>query len=482
MLHPPEPTVTALISTAAAESPLDKELAARYAPVIRFDAREPFLPAVVGYTVFRSGSDSPSFPRRIELAKAGQPPAALAIEYAVWWDWDIQHLYELEHIWIYLDDRGEVVRAEASWHGVYHDLAVDGSLPLTGNRLTVLSEPGKHAFAPLRDWLDWRSNKTRESCTRHAGKGGVWVTPLFKGIIDVKTPQADRLVHSYLERYAFEPALEFSRIFPISPGILIPWPALFDWIPRRVAWWVAELERTIPPRQRRFLRIAHRGASACVPENTLAAIVKAAELGADLVELDVQSSAEGAPVIIHDLDLGRRTNGSGLVSRYTVDQLKQLDAGDGQTIPTLAEAITCCREQGLGLYLELKSGPVIPAVVDLLRAEDFIDHTIVASFRPDWLAFVKGLEPSLTTSVLFGAVNLDPVALARAVDARYVHPAWEDRAAEPHRLLTPAWLAHVRAAGLGIICWHEERPSEITALRQIGVDGICSNAPELLLV
>ena len=79
---------------------------------------------------------------------------------------------------------------------------------------------------------------------------------------------------------------------------------------------------------------------------------------------------------------------------------------------------------------------------------------------------------------LFGSVDIDAVALAQAAGAQYVHPAWENKAPEPHRLLTAEWLDRVRAAGLGIICWHEERPSEIAALRRLGVDGICSNAPD----
>ena len=70
--------------------------------------------------------------------------------------------------------------------------------------------------------------------------------------------------------------------------------------------------------------------------------------------------------------------------------------------------------------------------------------------------------------------------MAAATGARYVHPCWEHQAPEPHRLLTPAWLAAVRAAGLGVISWYEERASEIAALRRLGVDAICTNAPELL--
>ncbi len=458
----------------------ERALAARHAPVIQFDEREPFLPLVAGYTIFRTDADSPSFPRRIELRPPDQPPASLAIEYALWWDWDIGHLYELEHAWVYLDDNERVVRAEASWHGTYHDMAVDGVLQLANQRVQLYSEPGKHAFAPITGWLEARSSHTRRSCGRLAGAGGVHVTPLFEGIITSKTPMADRLVHTYLQRHAFEPSYDFSQVFVLPEELLVPWPALFQWIPSRVAWWIEELERTILPSERRALRIAHRGASAYMPENTLIAIAKAAEMGADMVELDVRVSADGVPVIVHDVDLSRTTNGRGLVREYTLTELKSLDAGNGERIPTLEEAIASCLEHDLGLYLELKTGHAIPEIVDLIRKHRAERYTIISSFRPDWLADVRALAPEIATAVLFGSVHVDPVALARAAGAQYVHPAWEYRAAEPHRLLTDAWVARVRAAGLGIICWHEERPEEIAALLRLGVDGICSNTPDRL--
>ncbi|MGH2541332.1 MAG: glycerophosphodiester phosphodiesterase [Ardenticatenaceae bacterium] len=474
-----EPAVADLISQTPSDA--DWALAARYAPVLLFDAVEPFLPSVVGYTVFRENGPSPSFPRQVGLDEAGQVQATIAIEYAIWWDWDIGHLYELEHVWVYLDAGGRVVRAEASWHGGYHDMAVKGVLSLSGERLTIYSEPGKHAFAPTSDWLAARATTTQKSCARHAGRGGVWITPLFEGVITVKTPQADRLVHTYLERLAFEPSYHFSRCFLTPLEALVPWPALQEWIPRRVGWWVSELERTILSHERRFLRIAHRGASDYAPENTLAAIVKAAECGADMVELDVHESADGVPVIIHDAELSRTTNGQGLVSRHAMSELKKLDAGNGERIPTLEEAIDCCLEHDLGLYLEIKSGPVVPALIESIQRRDLYHRTIVCSFRPDWLAQAKKLDPGIVTAALFSAVDIDAVGLAQAVGATYVHLAWERRASEPHKLLTEAWIDTVRAAGLGIVCRHEERPSEIAALRQLGVDGICSNAPDLLL-
>lgn len=460
----------------------ERALAARYAPLIQFDEQEPFLPLVAGYTIFRTDTDSPSFPRRINLHPTSQPPASLAIEYALWWDWDIGHLYELEHVWVFLDHDEQVVRAEASWHGAYHDMAVDGVLRLADQRLMIFSEPGKHAFAPVTSWLEERSQRTRPSCGRLAGLGGVHVTPLFEGIITSKTPLADRLVHTYLERHAFEPSYEFNKVFVLPQELLVPWPALFEWIPGRVAWWVDELERTIQPSERRLLRIAHRGASAYAPENTLAAIAKAAELGADMVELDVLVSADGVPVIVHDADLARTTNGTGLVQDHSLAALKKLDAGHGEQILTLEEAILACLEHDLGIYLELKTGRITSEAVELIRRHGTQHQTIITSFRPDWLADVKALAPEIATAVLFGSVHIDPVALAKAAGAQYIHPAWENQSPEPHQLLTDAWIERVRAAGLGIISWHEERPAQIAALRRLGVDGICSDTPDRLLL
>jgi glycerophosphoryl diester phosphodiesterase len=228
------------------------------------------------------------------------------------------------------------------------------------------------------------------------------------------------------------------------------------------------------------LRIAHRGASAYAPENTLAAFVKAAELGADMVEADLHASADGVLVVIHDADLGLTTNGVGNVYAHCLAALKQLDAGAGESIPTAEEVIACCLERDLGIYFELKVGFAAHAIAALIRQHRLHDRTIVASFRPDWLADVKAQDRTIRTSVLFGSIHVDPVALARAAGAEYVHPCWEYQSVEPHRLLTPQWMSAVRAASLRIISWHEERVSEIAALRRLGVDGICSNAPDLL--
>ena len=106
----------------------DLALALRHAPLIWFDDAEPFLPQAVGYTVLRRPGHSPTFERFLRLDVPGGRTAAAVIEYALWTDWDIQHLYELEHVWSYVDEAGRLIHAEASWHGEWAPLIEAGRL------------------------------------------------------------------------------------------------------------------------------------------------------------------------------------------------------------------------------------------------------------------------------------------------------------------------------------------------------------------
>ena len=456
----------------------DYQLAQRYAPRIHFDMKEPFYPSVVGYTVFHDTAKSPSFPRTIDI----QANVDFAIEYAVWWDWDMGHLYELEHIWVYVGKDGEIVDGEASWHGGYHQMLVaNGQLPLEDGRLSLHSEPGKHAFAPSIEWLIERKPNTITSCGVTAGKMGVHVTPLFEGLIHDRTPLNNRLVHTYLERHIFEPSFDFSNTFDLERAIFVPWDNLFKWIPPRITWWTQELNRTIPPYERRGIRIAHRGASAYAQENSLESFYKAAELGSDMVEVDVRVTSDNQPVIAHDPSLKRLYNVDGQISDYTLVELKEITKSS--PISTFEETVKVCRDLHMGLYLDIKeiNEESASIIFDVIDRHHFIKNSIFGSFRPDHLADIKAKRPDALTSILFSSIHVDPVALAQSIQADYVHPCWERRAPQPHKLLTPEWLAAVRTANLGIVCWHEERPDEIAALWNLGVDAICSDMPELLV-
>jgi hypothetical protein len=222
------------------------DLAARYAPVLLADEREPFTLIAAGYSIFDREDSSPSFPaRRVEWGRAGYP-ATRAIEYALWWDWDIGHLYELEHAWTFVDANGAVIAVEASWHGMYgraEGVALEGADPAiaaVGTHPVLLAQPGKHAMAasigPFMEIREWAEQEAGPA----AGKDGVLETTLFRGRLP-KTPENDERVTAYLKQRAFLPAWKFNQRFPVARELLVPWKALEEWIPARVEWWLGRI-------------------------------------------------------------------------------------------------------------------------------------------------------------------------------------------------------------------------------------------------
>jgi glycerophosphoryl diester phosphodiesterase len=227
--------------------------------------------------------------------------------------------------------------------------------------------------------------------------------------------------------------------------------------------------------------IAHRGASAYEPENTLRAFQRAMDMGATMMELDVHLTRDGHPVVMHDANVARTTNGTGQIAELSLAEIRRLDAGSGERVPTLGEVIDLVRGRAQ-LYIELKGQQTPAAVVRALRQMAFCDQAIAGSFYP-WLPQrVKFLEPAVRTSVLIAARDrqADFVDWALAVEADYVHPCWERASPTPHELLTPELIAGIRRHGLGIVVWHEERPEELRELVKLDVDGICTNTPDVL--
>jgi glycerophosphoryl diester phosphodiesterase len=235
---------------------------------------------------------------------------------------------------------------------------------------------------------------------------------------------------------------------------------------------------------RRYKIVAHRGASAYEPENTLRAFSKAIELGADMSELDLHTSRDGHLIVMHDSNVETTTDGRGRVTDLTLEQIKALHADKGERVPTLLEVLDLVRGRH-GLYIELKGTKTPVPLVNVLRANHVIDRSevIVGSFEPDLVREVKVLAPEISTSILVRPVLTggELIEEARRVGADFVHPCWERRDPHPHRLLTPELLDTVHAAGLGIVLWHEERPEELQFLRQLDVDAICTNTPDALL-
>lgn len=227
----------------------------------------------------------------------------------------------------------------------------------------------------------------------------------------------------------------------------------------------------------RILNIGHRGASGHLPENTLAAFEKAVDLGADMVELDVHLSADGRVVVIHDETVDRTTNGSGRVSDMTLEQLRALDAGGGEKIPTLEDVLQSVAGR-CGVNVELKGLGVAAPVADILRRfvrESGIsrDNFVVSSFDHAQLAELRDIEPRIRRAPLFGAeLPEDFIETARGLGA------WSVNLNKGS--VTPELVGRCRRQGLRVLVYTVNDPVEIESIKSMEVDGIICDYPERL--
>lgn len=205
------------------------------------------------------------------------------------------------------------------------------------------------------------------------------------------------------------------------------------------------------------LILGHRGAPAVAPENTLLAFRRAAELGADGIECDVQRGADGALPLIHDARVERTTDGEGLVGDLTWAELRALDAGQGESIPTLDELLAFAMARpSFFLNLELKMPGVGPAVLAALAAAGYRGPLALSSFDYPTLVDVRRHDASVELWLLSAAWRDDLPERARAIAASCL--------ALEHPLITPATVERTVAAGLGLVAW---TVNEITDLRRL---------------
>ncbi len=236
-------------------------------------------------------------------------------------------------------------------------------------------------------------------------------------------------------------------------------------------------ERNLP------LVFGHRGASASAPENTLPAFQAALDQGADGVELDVQLTADGVPVVIHDDTVDRTTDGRGPVAARTLEELKRLDAGArfgaafaGTRVPTLGEVFELARGRLL-VNVELKTDDVRDhgleqRVVETIGHHGMRDQVVLSSFNPVSLWRLRRLEPSLPRGMLYAPDQ------PRYLRERWLAPLVRPDAMHPGRTLaTRAHVESLRADGFRVNVWTVDERSEVSRLVDLGVDGIITNRP-----
>jgi glycerophosphoryl diester phosphodiesterase len=219
--------------------------------------------------------------------------------------------------------------------------------------------------------------------------------------------------------------------------------------------------------------ISHRGAAAFAPENTLASIREAIARGASHVEVDVQRTADGELVVIHDLSVDRTTDGSGQVGALTLGELRSLNAGDGERVPTLDEVLDLIAKVSVELVLEVKSPTRYPGIASqisqALQRHDLEAQVLVISFDRRWLRQFHEVAPDVDLGDLYvwmGLVRGERVA-------RMVGVFWGSVLLDP----TLVWRAHRRGYEIG--AWTVDRAWCVRLLLWLGIDAVTTNRPDL---
>jgi len=232
-----------------------------------------------------------------------------------------------------------------------------------------------------------------------------------------------------------------------------------------------------PPPQGRPLVIAHRGASGELPENTLPAYQLAIEQGADMIEIDLHRTRDGAIVVAHDEELAG-LGGRGEIADASLAEVRALDAGGGERVPVLDEVLDRFGPL-VPFNLELKRprrGPypgLEAAALDAVRLRGLLRHTLFSCFAEPVLEQLRAREPAARIALLVAPERARrAVERARALGAEALNP-W-------HGLASAELVREAGGAGLRVYPYTVDDPGEMRRLLALGVDGLFTNHPDRL--
>ncbi|WP_043614605.1 glycerophosphodiester phosphodiesterase [Nonomuraea candida] len=249
---------------------------------------------------------------------------------------------------------------------------------------------------------------------------------------------------------------------------------------------------TTPAEAATVINVAHRGASAYAPENTIAAFELAASQGADMFELDVQETKDHELILMHDTTLARTTDVEqvfpGLapwnVGDLTLAQVRELDAGswwsgeyDGEGVPTLGEALRAMSGSGLGLLLEVKAPHLYPGIetriaAELRRHSSWLapGRLVVQSFDWGWARKFDRVLPQVPIGLLGTPSTGELPQLSKFADQ--INP--------PYGTLTASYVRRVHSLGMKVLTWTVNDSDIMRRLLTYRVDGIITNKPDVL--
>ena len=231
---------------------------------------------------------------------------------------------------------------------------------------------------------------------------------------------------------------------------------------------------------------AHRGASGYRPENTMEAFELAIKQGADGIELDVHTSADGELIVIHDETVDRVTDGTGLVGEKTLKELKDLKVSTPAEpegiyrIPTLQEVLDLMRTTDMMVNIELKNSICFypgreEKILKAVKEAKMEEQLIYSSFNHYSLLQLKQLDKNVQTGILFSDGWVNPAMYAKNLGINAVHPA-------VYHLKYPQFREEVKRAGLKMHVWTADKPEHIQLVKEAGAEAVITDYPDRALV
>ena len=230
-----------------------------------------------------------------------------------------------------------------------------------------------------------------------------------------------------------------------------------------------------------MLVIAHRGASAVEPENTLRAFERSIQMGAQMIELDLHRTMDGRVVVIHDDELRHTTNAHGRVSRLMFDEVRQADAGKGERVPSLQETLELTRGR-VQLYLEIKAPAAAAETLRLVREFKCEDEVLLASFNIELMRRLGTEVNDMEIGFILGTPSLNP-----STRWREAFP-WLALRHFPYQTLCmqvkmcSALLArNIKQQGKKLYVWTANSDADYARMMARHVDGIVTDTPDRLI-
>lgn len=219
--------------------------------------------------------------------------------------------------------------------------------------------------------------------------------------------------------------------------------------------------------------LGHRGCRGLEPENTFRAFKKAIDLGVDLIEFDVRMTKDKRLVVIHDEKLDRTTNGRGFVRDFTFEEIRKLDAGKGEKVPSLEEVLNFLKSQKPIIVIEIKEPETTEQILKIIKREKIESKVTIVSFWLKTLKKIKKVEPKIKTGALFRKKAKNTISLIKEIGANGLgleyHSVDEKIVKECHK------------ENLEINAWTVNEIEDIERMIKLKVDIISSDYPNRVL-